>query len=77
MWRLVGGPHDYIDSDILEWTGIRPNYIFDGALMFDCMRTWPESREGDLILLIFFASDYNISSLSYIPLCSQLVWIAV
>ena len=47
--------HNYIDADILEWTGIRPRTILNlsGDLMFDCMRRWPESIEGEFNLAYF------------------------
>lgn len=51
MTRRLGRSYDYIDGDILEWSGTRLGYSVDGAVMLDCMHTWPESIEGDLILL--------------------------
>ncbi|KAH6665505.1 hypothetical protein B0J14DRAFT_569108 [Halenospora varia] len=46
--RSQDGSYDSY-GNILEWTGITSNYFLNGSLMFECMRTWPESREESFI----------------------------
>lgn len=50
---ILGLSPNYIDADVLEWTGIRPDTIVDGDIMVDCMRRWPESIEGELNFVCF------------------------